>query len=681
MNKKYIVRQQDIKDCGACCLLSIIRYYNGNIPLETIRLDTKTNKEGTTAYNLIKAAEKYGFIAKGEKLKKLHGNLEVPVIAHIVTKLGLNHFVVIYKITKKHVYIMDPGKGYKKEKKSEFLKEWTNVILLFKPYRKIPFNEQTNSLKKLFLIVIKNEFPLIKNIIITDMFITLLSVLLSYYFQFTLSSLETNYKKYILFIILLFLSFNILKIIFDYYRNRLAIYLNKNIDIEVIPNYISHLFKLPLNSIVSRTGGEILTRIQEMNSIKNLFTKVLISISLDLFLILGSSIFLYEISNKLFAFLCLIAILYVLVGLLSSPLIYKKLNDNIDNETEFNSELIENVNSIETIKNLDYKENTLRRINDKFLYYEKSIFDYSNFQNSLMTIKNIINNLGQFIITSFGIILILENELNILSLITFNYLISYFLEPIDNFIDLIPEYNLIKVTFIKACETLNIEEEKEGNVERFENGDISFQNICYSYDDYKNTLNNIDVKINKNDHVTIKGPSGSGKSTLCQLLNRNINDYKGNIFIGNINIKDYSIKTIKKNILYVSQREELFCDTIEKNITLNRKVLKKELNDILNITEVKEIINKKNTRLETIIYDGGYNLSGGERQRIILARSIVRKPQILILDESLNEVEEEREKRILKKIDKYLKNTTIIYISHKKETYFEKIIELGKNYG
>ena len=97
-------------------------------------------------------------------------------------------------------------------------------------------------------------------------------------------------------------------------------------------------------------------------------------------MILGSSIFLYEISNKLFAFLCLIAILYVLVGLLSSPLIYKKLNDNIDNETEFNSELIENVNSIETIKNLDYKENTLRRINDKFLYYEKSIFDYSNFK-------------------------------------------------------------------------------------------------------------------------------------------------------------------------------------------------------------------------------------------------------------------------------------------------------------
>jgi len=681
MNKKYIVRQQDIKDCGICCLASIIKYYKGEIPLETLRLDTKTDRNGTTAYNLIQAARKYGFTAKGEKLKKLKDNLPFPVIAHIVTKYGFNHFVVIYKITKNNVYLMDPSKGYKKENLSDFKKQWTNVILIFKPYRKIPYNKQKNSLKSLFISVIKLENPLIKGIIITDICITILSIILSYYLQFVLSVLETNYKTIIIFFIILFLVLNIFKITFDYYRNNLSIYLNKNIDIETIPSFIAHIFKLPLNVITSRTGGEILTRIQEMNSIKNLFTKILISIFLDIFLILGSSIFLYQISNKLFLILCIITITYILVGVLSSPIIYKKINDNIDLETEFNSELTENINGIESIKNLDYTNNSLKRIKDKYLNYENSIFEFNKFQNTLLTIKSVINNLGQFLITSYGILLIIDNNLNLLSLITFNYLLSYFLEPIENMVDLIPEYNLIKLSFIKACETLNIEEEKEGSLENFINGNISFNNISYSYDDCQNILEKVNLEIMKNDHIVLKGSSGCGKSTLCQILNGNITDYQGNVTIGSVNLKDYSNKTIKNNILYVSQREELFNDSIENNILLNHKISKNELNDILNLTEVKDIINKKKTRLETMIFDGGYNLSGGERQRIILARSLVRKPQILILDESLNEIEEDREERILKRLNDYLPNTTIIYISHKSKNYFNKIIKMETKYG
>ena len=681
MNKRFLVRQQDIKDCGVCCLLSIIKYYNGEIPIETIRLDTKTTKDGTTAYNIIKAAEKYGFIAKGEKIKELKETTPLPVIAHIITKLGFNHFVVIYKINKKDVYIMDPGKGFRKEKLSDFKKQWTNVILVFKPYKKIPYYEKKNGLKDLFISIVKIELPLIKKIIVTDILITILSIILSYYLQFIATTLETNYKNLVLFFILVFLGLNIFKVIFEYYRNNYSIYLNKNIDIEIIPEYISHLFHLPLNSLTSRTGGEILTRIQEMNSIKNLFTKILISITLDSLLVLVSSIFLYTISNQLFLILCIITITYILIGLISSPLIYHKINENIDLETEFNSNLTESINGIESIKNLDYISETLNKNQYKYLSYENNLFEYNKIQNVLLTIKNIINNIGSFLITSIGIVLIIDNKMNLLSLLTFNYLTSYFLEPIENLVDLIPEYNLIKLSFIKASETLNIKEEKEGKLEHFTNGKIEFKNIDYSYDDYKKILKKFNLIINPNEHIILKGESGSGKSTLCQLLNGNLKDYRGNIYINNINIKDYSLKTIRKNILYVSQREELFNESIKENILLGKNLKKEEFEEILNITEVKEIIEKKNTRLETIIYDGGYNLSGGERQRIILARSLVKKPSILILDESLNEIEEDREKRILSKLDEYLKNSTIIYISHKNISCFKKQIKIGEYCG
>ena len=681
MNRKFIVRQRDLKDCGVCCLASIIKYYNGNIPLETIRLDTKTSEEGTTAYNLINAAKKYGFTASGIKIKKLKNDFSVPAIAHIITEHGFNHFVVIYKIDKKYVHLMDPGKGYKKELISEFEKKWTNIILIFKPFKRIPFYNNKNSLLTLLFNLIASEKKIIKQIVLIDFIITALSIITSHYFQISISILEMNYKKGIIFLIILFLSIYIFKIIFEYLKNKFSIYLSKNIDLKIIPEYIYHLFKLPLNIITTRTGGEILTRIQEINSIKNLFTRILISITLDIFLVIGTGFFLFNINSRLFLILCLIAIIYILVGIITSPIIYRKINENLDKETIFNSNLTEKVNAIESIKNLDYTNNSLDNITDDYLEYMDNTFNYNEFQNKLITIKNAVNNLGTFIITSYGFIEILNANLNTLSLITFTFLIAYFLDPIINMIDLIPEYSLIKLSFIKACETLNIEEEKEGKLERFNNGDIIFKNIEYSYDDYHNVLNKINLKINKNSHTIIKGESGSGKSTICQLLNGNLRDYKGKITINNINLKDYSLKTIRQNILYVSQREQLFNGSIKDNIVLDKKINNIELDKIMEITEVKEILDKKSSRLDTPLYDGGYNLSGGERQRIVLARSLLKKPSILILDESLNEVEQDRQRRILKKIDDYLKNTTILYVSHNQENFFNNMIEMEKAYG
>ena len=164
------------------------------------------------------------------------------------------------------------------------------------------------------------------------------------------------------------------------------------------------------------------------------------------------------------------------------------------------------------------------------------------------------------------------------------------------------------------------------------------------------------------------------------MLNKNIERYSGVIKINNVNIKDYSLATLRKNVLYVSQREKIFTDTIKNNITLNKYCSMDELNKVLSITKVDEIINNKEMRLETLLYDGGFNLSGGERQRIVLARAILKKPKILILDESLSEIDKTKETEILSSIDKYLENTTLIYISHTENDYFKSVIEMQDLY-
>ena len=169
-----IVKQHDIKDCGICCLKSIMRYYGGDIPLETLRLDAKTNKNGTTAFNLIKTAQRYGFNAIGKKITEIEDNKLLPAIAHVELPNGLNHYVVVTKINKNILTVMDPAKGIKKYTKEEFYKIWTNIILIFKPYHAIPHIKTHNTLKEITLKILKEEKTLIIKLFLINIFTTVI---------------------------------------------------------------------------------------------------------------------------------------------------------------------------------------------------------------------------------------------------------------------------------------------------------------------------------------------------------------------------------------------------------------------------------------------------------------------------------------------------------------------------
>ncbi len=678
MQNRIIVKQHDIKDCGICCLESIIQYYGGHIPLEILRLETKTNKNGTTALNLIKTAQKIGLDAQGVRLKDIQlKQLILPAIAHVITERGINHFVVIYKIAKNKVYIMDPAKGYVKETVDDFKKKWTNVLLIMKPYKKLPLADSKNIWKDIFSNILNENKKVIIKIMILNIIITVFSVILSYYIKILIEYIENVHKNTIYLIMIIFGFISIMKIFINYIKNEISIYLNKNIDCTIIPNFIKHIMYLPSNVIASHTSGEILTRINELKNIKELFTECLIIVLLNITFIISSSYFLYSLNERLFIILCITSLLYILVSILTNNIIIQKTNDNIETETSFNSSLIDNIESIETTKNLNITKYKLDSLYHQYTEYIKAIFQYGISMNTILLLKNLIHEIGLFIITSTGIILIINNQISLLTLITFNTLLSYFIDPIENCLNELPRLNRLKLSVEKIKDFLNVEEQVE-EINEFKNGDIILNNISYSYNNYQNILNNISLQIKEKDRVEIRGKSGCGKSTICKILNKTIEDYKGSIKINNINLKDYTIGTIKKNIIYISQREKIYTDTIKNNIVLNTKTNLKELNKVINITKVDEIVNKKGLRLESLLYDEAYNLSGGEKQRIILARSIIKKPKILILDEALSELDNDLEREIIKNICDYLKNTTIIYVSHKETKTFQKVITMGE---
>ena len=156
--KKNKVIQDGIKECGAACLSSIIKYYGGNVSLERLLELTKTTKEGTNFYNLKEAASEIGLISKGYKLDSLNqlSEIEKPFISQVVIN-NYHHFVVIYKIKNEKITIMDPAKGMLKISLDEFKNIWTGYILVLEPFKKLPIYEEKNYI-----------FSILKNIIFSN---------------------------------------------------------------------------------------------------------------------------------------------------------------------------------------------------------------------------------------------------------------------------------------------------------------------------------------------------------------------------------------------------------------------------------------------------------------------------------------------------------------------------------
>ena len=673
-----IVRQQDEKDCGVCSLLSIIRHYKGNVPLEQLRLDARTNNEGTTALNLVLASQKYGFDAVGMKVENVNDIKRLPAIAHLNLEKGYSHYVVVEKITKDKIILMDPAKGRVVKFLWEFQKEWSGVVLIFYPKQKIIVlkNEVTlfTILKKIFV----SEKNLIKIIVLVSFLLTIFTIALGYYFQMFNSLYLNKYPiNYLKVLVLVFAIFTCFKLFLTYYRSYLENHLNKNIDCLITSDFLKHLFSLPLNVINSRKSGEILSRVNELTSIKGLITEIFITYTLDFLLVAITTFLLISISSKLFLILFLTTIVYLFIGIMTKKSIFEKAYQNISIESEFNNTILENIKMINSIKNLDAVDDTLKKIERKLAHYLYDTYKVNIILNKINIFKVSCYEIGFFLINTFGFYFVYEGIINIVDLITFNTLLNLYFEPLKNIVDSIPKYSFMKASITKINDFLGVHAEILGEKTSTDGYDISINNLSYSYNKYQNVLKNVNLNINEGQFVLLQGASGSGKSTLCSILNKYITDYTGDILFGTMNYKDLSIKTIRDNIVYVGQNENIFTGSIKENITFGHEVSDLDFNKVCNICKVDDIAYKKTFRYESLIGSDEGNISGGEKQRIILARAVLKDFNVLILDEALSEVDIKLELEILKNIRDNYKDKTIIYISHKKyPNVFDKVINM-----
>lgn len=461
----------------------------------------------------------------------------------------------------------------------------------------------------------------------------------------------------------------IIQQIMSYSRDYLLTVLSQRLSIEVILSYIRHIFELPMSFFATRRTGEVVSRFTDANSIIDALASTILSLFLDVSILLTVGSVLFAQNPNLFLLsLVSIPIYITIIFVFLKP--FEEMNhDVMQSNSLVNSAIIEDINGIETIKSLTSEEIRYQKIDGEFTDYLNKSFKlskYSILQTALKQGAKLIINIYTLWL---GAQLVMSNKISIGQLITFNSLLTYFTNPLENIINLQTKLQSAKVANNRLNEVYLVESEYSNsqtltNVFSL-NGDIKFEEISYKYGFGRDTLSDINITIKQGDKISLVGISGSGKTTFAKMIVNFFSPYKGRITINNNDLKIIDKKVLRKHINYLPQQAYIFSGTILENLTLgaSESITQEDIIKACEIAEIRKDIEEMPMNYQTQLSDGA-GLSGGQKQRIALARAILTKAPVLILDEATSGLDVLTEKKVIDNL-MAMSDKTIIFVAHR----------------
>lgn len=708
MKKFTNYKQADYKDCGPTCLKIIAKHYGKTIHIQELRDSSETTREGSNLLFLSDAAEKIGFRTLGVKLnvKRLE-EAPLPCILH----WNKNHYVVLYKIKKGKYYVSDPGFGLIEYNEKDFLKFWIGnnadestqegIALLVEATPKFFQSEFDKEENKGLGFGLLAQYVLRYKSFLVQLSVGLLaSSLLQLIFPFLTQSIvdigiqnqNINFIYLILFAqLFLFAGRTGLELI----RSWILLHLSTRINISLISDFFIKLMNLPISFFDVRMTGDIMQRINDHRRIERILTtsslNVLFSV-INMFVMGG--VLAYFNLQIFFVFFAGSILYFGWITLFlkrREVLDYKRFAE----VSQEQSKVMELINGMQEIKlhnaekqkrwGWEYVQARLFRVSIKGLVLEQT-----------QTIgSSVINELKNIFIIFLSAKLVIDGSITLGMMLAISSIVGSLNGPITQLIEFVRELQDAKISLARLSEI----HEKEDEIQQETNqtndvpydADIDIKNLSFRYlgSDIP-VLENLSLVIPANKVTAIVGVSGSGKTTLMKLLLKFYEPNTGEVNIGNTQLKNISQKAWRSNIGAVMQEGFIFSDTIANNIAIGvDKVDKERLVYAADVANIKEYVSGLPLGYNTKIGSEGLGMSTGQKQRLLIARAVYKNPEILFFDEATSALDANNEREIMRKLDIFFKDKTVVVIAHRLSTVMNadqivvldkgKIIEIGSH--
>ena len=665
MKKVPFFKQMGQYECGPACLTMLLNYHGCKVSLNKISEQCGAQRNGVSVTTIKSVSNSYGLNCRVYQVKAddIYSNIMnyLPCILFWDNK----HFVVLEKIKKGTLEILDPNIGRLKLEREKFEQRYSGVILTFEKTEKFHSMIPVATNKFYFKYISKNwscVSLILLFAVITQAVSLLVPFLIKYLVDDSLLSKSTNTLSFIGIAMISVISLlGIFMLIRSYFEIKFQATVSKHLSTD----FMGHLLKLPLNFFENRTTGDIAMRVSNIAMIRDILARGGTSVILDIITLISFFIAMLTQSVRLALFAIGVAILQFILMAILIPKKKELIRGDLSSQTAAQSFLVEALRAIPFIKSNGLDQAVMK----KWTYYNDKQIDMFTKRYHLDAILESISISIRFcaplLLLWFGSIEVINGSISLGSLLGFGILGTSFLIPVASLITSVQKFQLVGDVFERIQDVMESEPE-QFNQDRlnFElsKQDIKLKNVSFSYHNNR-ILNNICLDIKAGSKVALVGRTGSGKTTLSRIILGLYRVTEGKVLFGDKDLNDLNLSELRKQMGVVLQESFLFNDTIANNISGFKNISQKKIEEATKKVRLYDDIMRMPMGFNTIIGENGSMLSGGQRQRLAIARAIVHNPSIVILDEITSNLDALTEQYI----DDYFAQTNItrIIITHR----------------
>jgi ATP-binding cassette, subfamily B, bacterial HlyB/CyaB len=584
-------------------------------------------------------------------------------------------FAIVYQITPQEITVGSPETGIRKFKPAAFAETWSDVgeVLLLQRSNAAP---QEKFGIKWFIPAIKKHKRVLIEVLIASLFVQIFGLANPLLTQLIIDKVignnsVTTLNTFGTLLIILAVVEGILTAL----RTNLFVDTTNRIDLALGSEIIDHLFRLPLKYYEKRPVGELATRINELENIRQFLTGTALTVVLDaIFSVVYIAVMIaYSWMLTIIALATLPA--FVLLTWIVSPIVRGQLRTKAERNAESQSYLVEVISGIQTIKAQNIGLRSRWQWQTKYARYVSAGFKTALTSTTAGSISGFLNKLSGLLLLWVGTYLVLDKQLTLGELIAFRIIAGYTTQPLLRLVQLWQNFQETALSLERLSDILDTPQEvDEDNINNITmpliEGHVKIENLTFSFPGTTvNQLNNINAEFQAGQFVGIVGLSGSGKSTLMKLIPRLYEINAGRIVIDKYDITKTELYSYRQQIGMVLQDTLLFSGTIQENIALtNPDATSEDIIAAAKVAAAHDFIMDLPNGYNSKVGERGAALSGGQRQRIAIARTVLQQPRMLILDEATSALDYDSERQVCLNLAETFKQQTVFFITHRLST-------------
>jgi len=681
MRRYALVRQDDQSDCGAAALATIALHHRVPIGLQRMRDLAGTDCAGTNLLGLVQAAERLGLSARG--VKGSYDDLPhvpLPAVAHVQTEEGLGHFVVLHRVRKDAVIVADPARGIERLSRDEFCRRWTNLLLVVVPGLGVcpsARNGMPVGPWRRFLRLLGPHTPLLVEAFVCALLMTLLGVSTSYFIQHLVDSVLVRSEGGLLNALFVgMVLIVVFKALFGLLRQYLVAHVGRKVDLALVSSYARRILTLPLPFFEMRRVGEILSRVNDSDKVREAISGTTLTAVVDGTLVVFMLTALWAYDVPLAAVATAFAPVLVASVVAYHPAARRLSRETMESHAGLSAHLVEDVSGVETVKAFGAERSRAEEGDERLVAFVQASFSLQKLGISMNALGMGVTGLAGVVILWYGGHRVMAGALTIGQLMFFYSLLGNLLGPLERLASMNLHIQDALVAMDRLYQIMDLEAEPLGDAKRAAfrgvRDAIELSGVGFRYGCRAHVLQGLDLRIPAGKTVAIVGESGSGKSTLLKLLMSYYAPTEGRIVIDGVDQRDFELGSLRGRIGMVSQDPFIFNGTIHENIALGRPgATREEVIEAARSAGLGEFIAGLPERYETAIGERGANLSGGQRQRLAIARALLRRPEVLIFDEATSHLDTATERAIQESLRTALAGRTVVLVAHRLSTIRE----------